>query len=1045
MHLPIQRAVALILFLAAAAFTPAQLAGSVRVSEIHYDNVGTDAGEAIEISAPAGTDLSGWQVVLYNGSPNIRAPYNTRALSETVPATCGTRGVIVLQYAVNGIQNGGTDSGSEPDGLALVDATGSVVEFLSYEGSFTALSGPATGMTSTDIGVRQRSDTPAGHSLQRNASGTWMEAQQNTFGTCNDAGEEPPPAIVASVIIAPASATISVGTTEQLVATARDAQGQPISGVAFTWASNADGIASVSPSGVVTGVAAGDAEITATAPNGVFGTTTIHVENAPPPPPPSDVRITEIHYDNFGSDSGEAIEIEGPAGTDVTGWSVVLYNGNGGGVYNTRVLTGTIAATCAGRGVIVATYPTDGIQNGSPDGVALVDASGNVVEFLSYEGTMTATSGPAMGMLSVDIGVAQSSSPVGLSLQRLPAGIWVGPQTATFGACNDGTPPPPPAPTISFTGRVPSDPSLPVGFQDQIFATYRDATGTAVSTTFTWVSDTPAVAMVDEQGVITALAAGTAVIRATAQDGTTATVSLPTRVATPSATSQYANHVEFGTPSDSDSSDDYPVEYAQYIASWSPSRGTPNWVAYNLEETHFGPEDRCDCFTFDPSLPAQFPRYTTADYTGAGAHHGYGIDRGHLVRSFDRTAGSLDNAYTFYFTNIIPQAADLNQGPWAAFESYVGDLARRENKEVYVITGVAGSKGTVKGEGKIVIPAATWKVAVIMPRDRGLRDVVDYRDLEVLAVNMPNDPGIRNQPWQNYLVTVDAVEAASGYDLLHLLPEHIEAAVEANVQPPLAAINGPWLSSEGDAVHFSGAASFDPNGTITSWAWSFGDGATATGATATHTYAQDGQYVVTLTVTDNDGLTAELTSTATVRNVAPAVSPFAGATLLPGEIYSASGSFTDPGADVWTATVDYGHGVEQALALSGQSFTLSHRYDVPGTFTVTVRVADDDAFSTGSATVTVLASATVVQQLIAQINAWQTANVISAGNGVSLRATLSAADRDLQSGNFHAAAGVLNAFVAQLDALVQSRRLDAGEAAPVRDLATRLIASITRN
>ena len=42
-------------------------------------------------------------------------------------------------------------------------------------------------------------------------------------------------------------------------------------------------------------------------------------------------------------------------------------------------------------------------------------------------------------------------------------------------------------------------------------------------------------------------------------------------------------------------------------------RSTPNWVSYNLEATHFGPEDRCDCFTFDPSLPSAFPRYTTAE------------------------------------------------------------------------------------------------------------------------------------------------------------------------------------------------------------------------------------------------------------------------------------------------------------------------------------------------------------------------------------------------------------------------------------------------
>ena len=80
------------------------------------------------------------------------------------------------------------------------------------------------------------------------------------------------------------------------------------------------------------------------------------------------VYFSEIHYDNVGTDIGEAIEIDGPAGMDVTGWSVVLYNGNGGASYNTQTLSGTIPATCSARGVIVLTYPTNGIQNGGTGG-----------------------------------------------------------------------------------------------------------------------------------------------------------------------------------------------------------------------------------------------------------------------------------------------------------------------------------------------------------------------------------------------------------------------------------------------------------------------------------------------------------------------------------------------------------------------------------------------------------------------------------------------------------------------------------------------------
>lgn len=159
------------------------------------------------------------------------------------------------------------------------------------------------------------------------------------------------------------------------------------------------------------------------------------------------VYLSEIHYDNASTDTGEALEIEGPAGTSLSGWSVVLYNGSNGSSYNTRQLTVSIPATCGERGVVVLEYPSNGIQNGAPDGVALVDATGAVVEFLSYEGVFTAANGPAQGMTSTDIGVGQSGSTSGDALQRDGSGSWARVSPASFGACNgDGNPPPPPPP-----------------------------------------------------------------------------------------------------------------------------------------------------------------------------------------------------------------------------------------------------------------------------------------------------------------------------------------------------------------------------------------------------------------------------------------------------------------------------------------------------------------------------------------------------------------------------------------------------------------------
>jgi uncharacterized protein len=161
-------------------------------------------------------------------------------------------------------------------------------------------------------------------------------------------------------------------------------------------------------------------------------------------PPPANVFINEIHYDNSGaSDVGEAIEVAGFAGVDLTGWSLVLYNGNGGASYGTIALSGVISNQSNGFGTVSVLAP--GLQNGAPDGIALVDNYGRVIQFLSYEGVMTATSGPANGLTSTAISVSEEPAPAaGLSLQLVGTGssaadfIWVAAADDNFGTINNG-------------------------------------------------------------------------------------------------------------------------------------------------------------------------------------------------------------------------------------------------------------------------------------------------------------------------------------------------------------------------------------------------------------------------------------------------------------------------------------------------------------------------------------------------------------------------------------------------------------------------------
>ena len=141
---------------------------TVFINELHYDNFEDDQGEFVEIAGPAGTDLTGYSLALYNGNSNALSVYNTVDLSSETIDDEGN-GYGAFSVAISGIQNGG------PDGFALVDGDDNVLQFLSYEGTFTAASGPASGLTSTDIGVAEDNNTQVGQSLQLTGTGLVYE------------------------------------------------------------------------------------------------------------------------------------------------------------------------------------------------------------------------------------------------------------------------------------------------------------------------------------------------------------------------------------------------------------------------------------------------------------------------------------------------------------------------------------------------------------------------------------------------------------------------------------------------------------------------------------------------------------------------------------------------------------------------------------------------------------------------------------------------------------------------------------------------------
>ncbi len=539
------------------------------------------------------------------------------------------------------------------------------------------------------------------------------------------------------------------------------------------------------------------------------------------------------------------------------------------------------------------------------------------------------------------------------------------------------------APGINWINLSSSATSFPAGFQTQLFATALTASGgDTVKASFDFVSTDPSiatVATVQNTGIITGVAGsgtrpGVAVTATPIAGGAPYSHTfLPVTIEVPIAADPaiYGTNDEFGDPTPVGSDpNDMLITRPGYTLSYNQSRGTPNWVSYELDSRQIvAGQDRCNCFTADPLLPPA-KQIFTSDYTNGG------YDRGHMAKSADRTATNLENASTFYLTNIVPQKADLNQGVWQSFENALSDSARA-GRAVYVITGPLYSRSHgltfLKNEGKVAIPDSTWKVAVIGPRTGGLPfvrgDLASWGALDgvtVLAVNMPNVSGVRNDPWSKYLTTVDRIEDATGYDILSKLADPYQAAVEAGDHAPVPAFSVTGTADEGSAVTFDGSDTKDADLGRTdlgrtealTYSWEFGDGATGSGLTASHTYTDNGSYTARLTVADAFGWTESVTKSVSVANVAPTVTLAATTPLaiLSGDAVAVSGSFSDAGSKdaPWTALLDWGNGltVPSTWQSPGATIDGSSPFLAAGNYTVTLTVTDKDG-AAGSASVSV--------------------------------------------------------------------------------------------
>ncbi len=227
-----------------------------------------------------------------------------------------------------------------------------------------------------------------------------------------------------------------------------------------------------------------------------------------------------------------------------------------------------------------------------------------------------------------------------------------------------------------------------------------------------------------------------------------------------------------------------------------------------------------------------------------------------------------------------------------------------------------------------------------------------YGDGTVDVTNYPYDYHSYASPG-NYTLTLTVTDSDQGLSASQSL--NITVVPRPDIPPVASFYWSPFTPTAGAPVTFYGYNSYDPDGYITGYLWSFGDGSTlnTTGCCPTHTYASIGNYTVSLTVTDNAGLTGTTNATVTVVPDLPPLAAFAWYPQVPSvnqTVFFNAGYYSyDPDGYIASWAWDFGDGTrgggnqtgnQTGNGTNGGPFP-THTYATFGTFLVILTVTDN--------------------------------------------------------------------------------------------------------
>ena len=205
------------------------------------------------------------------------------------------------------------------------------------------------------------------------------------------------------------------------------------------------------------------------------------------------------------------------------------------------------------------------------------------------------------------------------------------------------------------------------------------------------------------------------------------------------------------------------ISHYGYFLSYNEQHEQANWVAYELTSAETNRVvERSNSFRVDAAVSTGTA--TASDYKGSG------FDRGHLAPAADMSWSAVTEVESFYYSNMSPQRPGFNRGIWRSLEALIRNWAV-ENGALLIATGplLTDDLGKIGYYNQVSVPDYYWKV------------VIDYSmpELKGIGFILPNQKG--EHSLQYYAQPIDKIEAITGIDFFHLLPDSIENVLESTV------------------------------------------------------------------------------------------------------------------------------------------------------------------------------------------------------------------------------------------------------------------------